>query len=50
MQTMTRQGCQLPEVDEMPMSNLDLAGQRFRQQMSLFKSPGTAIEKGQYSR
>jgi hypothetical protein len=31
------------------MSNLDWAGQRFRQQMSLLKSPGTVIGKGKYS-
>jgi hypothetical protein len=48
-QIITRQGCQLLEVDKIPMSNLDQAGQRFRWQMSLFLSTGTVIGKGQYS-
>jgi hypothetical protein len=45
---MTQQKHQFPEVDEMPVSNLDWAGQRFRQQKLLFKFPGTAIGKEQY--
>jgi hypothetical protein len=48
-QTMTQQGHQLLEFGRKPMSNLNLARQRFRQQMSLFKFPGAVIGKEQYS-
>jgi hypothetical protein len=30
IQIMMQQNCQPPEVDEIPMNNLDQAGQRFR--------------------
>jgi hypothetical protein len=45
-QTMTQQGRQLLDVDEMSMSNLDWAGQK---RLRMFKSPGTVIGKGQHS-